>query len=236
VVRDRDEDLAAAWLANERLYHDREPDDHSVPAGYDFEVDAQVGQLVFGAADANRAAQLIEAMLAAARDEQDLKDIGIGPLENLLRDHGETLAPWVGTKANSYPRFRFALASCWPFESIAPIVDELTLHKGRTHGYWTTGLRLRCQVALTGGELLDAKLQPDVIGGESVWEDPDYLVYFDYWARDHSDATSVSKRLERALLARLEPSDCAVTSTVGPEQTWPPGARPGIDRPRRSRL
>jgi len=235
-VRDPDDDLAEAWLANERLYNDREPDGHSVPAGYDFEVDSRVSQRVIDGVDASRGAHLIEAMLAAARDEEDLKAIGIGPLENLLRDHGDTLASWVETKGRSYARFRFALASCWPFESIARIVDELALHKGKTHGYWTTGLRLRCQEVLTDGQLLDAKLQPDVVGGNSVWEDPDYHVYFDYWARDHADAISVGKRLEGALVARLERSACTVTSRVGPEPTWPRGARPGIDRPRRSRL
>ena len=236
MVGDPDADLAQAWLASERLYNDRKADDLSVPAGYDFQVESGVSQLLTEGADANRGARLIEAMLAAARDEADLKRIGIEPLENLLRHHGEQLLAWVDAESQSDARFRFALASCWPFDSIARIVDDLALHKGKTHGYWTTGLRLHCHEVLKNGELLDAKLQADVVGGDSVWEDPDHLVYFDFWARDQADAISVGERLEGTLLARLGRSGCTVVSRVGPEPTWPRGARLGIDHPMRSPL
>ncbi len=231
-----DKDLAKAWLANERLYRGLMPDDNSVPAGYDFAIEEQVSELLLEDADPHRGAMLIDQMLEAARDEYDLNQIGVVPLENLLRYHAAVLNPWIEKRAETSRRFRFALGSCWPFDSIRPIVDRLELHKGKTHGYWTMGLRLRCNRNPGSGQMLDAKLQPDVIGGEATVDGDGQVIYLDYWARDRVDAETVGNRLERAVLAQLDEYRCAVVSRVGPEQTWSSGARPGIDPPRRRTL
>jgi hypothetical protein len=87
-VSEADADLAKAWLANERLYSGRLPDDNSVPPDYDFAIEGQVSELIREDADPDRAAKLIDQMLEAARDEDDLSQIGVDPLENLLRYHG----------------------------------------------------------------------------------------------------------------------------------------------------
>jgi hypothetical protein len=234
IMSEADQDLAVAWLANERLYSGRAPDDNSVPAGYDFVIDGQVSELVFEDADPQRGAMLVDQMLETARDEEDLGRIGIDPLENLLRYHGELLSSWVENRAETSRRFRFALGSCWPFDSIRPVVDRLDLHKGKTHSYWTIGVRLRCGREPSSRELLEARLQPDVIGGGATVEAGDQIIYLDYWARDRADAETVGNRLEQAVLEQVAQYRCAVVRRVGPERTWPPGTRAGIDRPWRS--
>jgi hypothetical protein len=233
-VSEADADLAKAWLANERLYSGRLPDDNSVPPDYDFAIEGQVSELIREDADPDRGAKLIDQMLEAARDEDDLSQIGVDPLENLLRYHGAVLNSWVESQAEASGRFRFALRSCWPFDSIRPIVDRLELHKGKTHGYWTIGIRLRCNRHPGWAEMLDARLQPDVIGGGKTVEAGEPVSHLDYWARDRVEAETMGNQLERAVVAQLADYHCAVVSRVGPERTWSPGARPGIDPPMRS--
>jgi hypothetical protein len=225
-----DAELAAAWVANERLYGGRGPDDHSVPVGYDMVVAGDVQSLILG--DPIRGRDLIEAMLEIAESEDDLQRIGIGPLENLLREHGQALRPWVSESAESRLRFRYALGRCWPFESIQDIWKRLNSAKGRTHTYWTMGFRLRCEQEPSQRELLDAKLQEDVVGGATLIDAGDRIVYFDYWGRDRYDAEVIGERLLRTLVAALGRSACDVVGRVGPDLTWP-GTRPGVDRPTR---
>ena len=159
-----DLDLAEAWLSNERLYRGRGPDDHSVPDGYDFGVDARVYQL----AETNPAqtSELVMRMIDVAQDEEDLGEIGRGPLETVLRYHGESLAQWVSDRAETSPRFRFALAACWPFDPVKTTVDRLNLHRGNTHSYWTMAIRVRCTGSAPLSAFLDARLQRDVVGGD----------------------------------------------------------------------
>jgi hypothetical protein len=57
-MSEADQDLAVAWLANERLYSGRAPDDNSVPAGYDFAIDGEVSELVCEDADPRRGGKL----------------------------------------------------------------------------------------------------------------------------------------------------------------------------------
>ncbi|HEY1421521.1 MAG TPA: hypothetical protein VGG90_12540 [Candidatus Dormibacteraeota bacterium] len=225
------EDLAAAWLANERLYSGRDPDDHSLPERYDLTLAGDVDDLVLD--DPHRGVELVEKMLHLAEDETDLKRVGIGPLENLLRHQGEELASWVSDKADASARFRFALGSCWPFDPIRQVVDRLGLHKGETHTYWTVGIRVRCGREASASEVLDAKLQPDLVGGQFQQDGRDQVTYMDYWARDHIDAERVGERLIRTLLKRLGAHGCTEVSRTGPERTWS-GTRPGIDRPART--
>ncbi len=182
--------------------------------------------------DPYRGRTLIEKMLIAAESEDDLSRIGIDPLETLLRLHGAALHAWVAEAAESRVRFRFALKSCWPSESIQDVWERLDSAKGRTHTYWTMGFRLRCQRPTSLDELLDAKLQHDVVGGETRVDGKDRVLYFDYWARDRDDAARVGERLVQTLLAELSSSRCRPISVVGPELTWS-GTRPGIDRPAR---
>ncbi len=228
-----DQVLAAAWLANERLYLRPDPDDHSVPDGYDIDIQGQVLELVQTDLDPLRGARLVLKLLELAEDEWDLVSIGCGPLEILLRNHGDRYAAWADQLADANPRFRAALGHSNPHGAVVQTVDRLGLHKGRTHGYWTIAIELACVDRPPVAALLDARLLADVTGGAVTVDRDAWVMNVDYWARDREHATESANRIVDSVLARLAPYGCSSRRRATPEPAWRPGQRPGIDPPRR---
>jgi hypothetical protein len=228
-----DRALAAAWLANERLYLRPDPDDRSVPDGYDLDVKRQVLELVQTDLDPLRGARLVLKLLELAEDEWDLGSVGRDPLETLLRNHGDRFAAWADQLADASPRFRAALGHSYPHGAVAETVERLGLHKGATHAYWTIALELTCIDRPPLAALLDARLLPGVTGGAATLDRDAWIINVDYWARDLQDATESGNQIVDAFVARLAPYGCAVRRRATPEQAWRPGERPGIDPPRR---
>jgi hypothetical protein len=66
--------------------------------------------------DPDRAVPVIRALVAEAKDEEELALIGAGPLEDLLRRQGPQAIAHVEAAAQADSRFRFALAGVWPSE------------------------------------------------------------------------------------------------------------------------
>lgn len=228
-----DRALAAAWLANERLYLRPDPDDRSIPDGYDIDVKGNVLEVVQTDVDPLRGAGLVLTLLELAEDESDLASIGLDPLETLLRNHGDRFAAWADQLADTNPRFRAALGHVYAHGTVVQTVDRLDLHKGKTHSYWTVTLELRCIDRPPSAALLDARLLPGVTGGSATTDGEAWIINIDYWARDLKDATESAHRIADAVVARLAPYGCAVHRRAAPEPTWRPGDRPGIDPPKR---
>ena len=59
------------------------------------------------------ALDLVAALLDAARDDEEVGEVGAGPLEDLLAQHGSALAEEVERLAGREPRFRAALRAVW---------------------------------------------------------------------------------------------------------------------------
>jgi len=228
-----DQALAAAWLANERLWLRHDPDLRSVPDGYDIDLKGQVLELMQTALDPLRGARLVLKLLELAEDESDLRSIGSDPLETLLRNHADRFAAWADQLAGSSPRFRAALGHSYPHGPVVDTVDRLGLHKGATHAYWTIALELTCIDRPPMAALLDARLLPGVTGGAARLDREAWIMNVDYWARDRQDATESANRIVDAVVARLAPYSCTVRRRATPERVWRPGERPGIDPPRR---
>jgi hypothetical protein len=228
-----DQALAAAWLENERLYVRPNPDDHSLPDGYDVNIQGQVLELMQTDLDPLRGARLVLKLLALAEDEGDLGSIGRGPLETLVRNHSDYFAAWADQLAETNPRFRAALGHAYPHGAVAQTVERLGLHKGRTHGYWTIAIELACVDRPPVAALLDARLLAGVTGGAATADRDAWIINVDYWARDLNDATESGNRIVDAMVARLAPYGCTVRRRAAPEPAWRTGERPGIDPPRR---
>src|SRR5260370_17360902 len=79
-----DKALAAAWLANERLYLRPDPDDRSIPDGYDIDVKGNVLELVQTDVDPLLGARLVLTLLEPAPAPSDLRPTRLHPLEPLL--------------------------------------------------------------------------------------------------------------------------------------------------------
>jgi len=103
-------------------------------------------------------------LLDLAENNCDLQSIGVGPLETLLRNHGDRFAEWADQLADTNPRFRAAHSASWPQMATAGIHDRLDFHKGRTHSYWTIGFELDCPQAPSAATLLDSRLLPGTTG------------------------------------------------------------------------
>jgi hypothetical protein len=228
-----DRALAAAWLANERLYLRPDPDDRSIPDGYDIDVKGNVLELVQTDVDPLRGARLVLTLLELAQDESDLASIGLDPLETLLRNHGDRFAAWADQIADTNPRFRAALGHVYAHGAVVQTVERLELHKGETHTYWAVPLELTCIDRPPSAALLDARLLPGVTGGSATANGDAWIINIDYWARDLQDATESAHRIADAVVARLAPYGCTVRRRATPEPTWRPGERPGIDPPKR---
>ena len=71
--------------------------------------------------DPERAVVVIRALVAEAKDDDELAVIGAGPLESLLRQQGPQAIALVEAAAAEDPRFRFALAGVWPSERNAEV-------------------------------------------------------------------------------------------------------------------
>ena len=64
--------------------------------------------------------------MAATTDEKVLCDVGAGPLESLVRDHGAQFIEWFEMAARSEANFRVALSYVWASGSaVAPRLDAL---------------------------------------------------------------------------------------------------------------
>lgn len=228
-----DSPLAAAWLANERLYRRPDPDDHSAPDRYDTDIADQVLELVQTNEDPLRGARLVLKLFELAGDEWDLRRIGSGPLETLLREHGDRFSAWADQLADTSPRFRAALQAAYPHGAVVQTVDRLGLHKGLTHGYWTIAIELGCVNRPPVAALLDARLIAGATGGDATVAGDAWIINVDYWARGLEDATESGNRIVDAVVARLAPYGCTVRRRAAPQRTWRPGDRPGIDPPKR---
>lgn len=228
-----DQALAEAWLANERLYLRPDPDDHSVPEDYDIEIQGELLELVQTDLDPLRGARLVLKLLELAQDEWDLTAVGGGPLETLLRCHGDRFARWADQLADMNPRFRAALEHSYPYEATARTVDRFGLHKGRPHSYWTVAIQLTYVDQPPAAALLDARLLVGVTGGAATVDGNALIINVDYWARDLVDATESADRIVDAVVARLAPYGCTVSRRATPQRTWGSGQRPGIDPPHR---
>ena len=66
--------------------------------------------------DPEGALPVIRALVAEAKDDEELAVIGAGPLETLLRCQGPQAISLVEVAAAEDRRFRFALAGVWPSE------------------------------------------------------------------------------------------------------------------------
>ena len=76
----------------------------------DAEADDEVLEILYDGDDLNRAWTVITEIVRLAPDE-DLVYVGAGPLETLLREHGDQLAELVEAAAATDLRFRTALSS-----------------------------------------------------------------------------------------------------------------------------
>lgn len=66
------------------------------------------------------------AIVAATTDERALSNVGAGPLETLVRNHGAQFIDRIEMAARSDAKFRFALSCVWASDSpVAPRLDAL---------------------------------------------------------------------------------------------------------------
>jgi hypothetical protein len=69
---------------------------------------------------------VIRAIVVATTDEKALCDVGAGPLETLVRDHGAQFIDRIESAARSDANFRLALSCVWASGSaVAPRLDAL---------------------------------------------------------------------------------------------------------------
>lgn len=66
---------------------------------------------------------VIRAIVAATTDEKALCDVGAGPLETLVREHGPQFIERIEMAARSDANFRLALSCVWPSDS--PVASRL---------------------------------------------------------------------------------------------------------------
>ena len=64
---------------------------------------------------------LVQALVDASRDNNDLGFVAAGPIEDLLRHHGDHIIERIEAAASGRPAFRLALSGVWP-SSIPPSV------------------------------------------------------------------------------------------------------------------
>jgi hypothetical protein len=72
----------------------------------------------------------IRALVAEARNDEELAFIGAGPVEDLLRKQGPESIDAVEAAAASDARFRFALAGAWPEETHPDVWKRVTVALG----------------------------------------------------------------------------------------------------------
>ena len=103
-----DESLAVEWLQNERLWRRGNTGRGRVPEGYNLDIDGWARELVETDLDPERGWQLVLNMVRKAEDNEDLRQIGDGPLYLLVRNHPEFLQR-VQEAAGGDPRLQKAL-------------------------------------------------------------------------------------------------------------------------------
>jgi hypothetical protein len=108
-------EVAAAWCGR----------NGADPAGWVF-------SFVFGLCrEAPEAAvRLIRALVAEAQTDQELVNVGAGPLEALLRQRGPEAISAVEVAAAEDARFRLALAGVWPSEQHPDVWKRWTVALG----------------------------------------------------------------------------------------------------------
>jgi hypothetical protein len=113
----QDEQMARGWLHNERRWRDKGYGPKSVPAGYDLDLDGRVRELVQTELDPERGWNLLMMMFRLAADDEDIKAIALGPLDEFVRNHGDAFYERIDKRTEEDYKFRSALASTlggWP--------------------------------------------------------------------------------------------------------------------------
>jgi hypothetical protein len=83
---DGDSDLVVRWLANVRAPRSKQPQ------SVDDDADDDVLAILVDDSDPDRGWDLVMRMIQSARDEYELRQVGIQAMETLLRESGDKLA------------------------------------------------------------------------------------------------------------------------------------------------
>lgn len=111
-LSESDRELADRWLSNVRVRLARvgspEPDPSSPLRRIDEDADDDVLAIVADDSDPERGWSFVNHLLQSARDEPEIRQIGIDALETLLRESGDQLADLFRVSIRSDKRLREA--------------------------------------------------------------------------------------------------------------------------------
>ena len=115
------EDLARRWLLNQRARR------WDQSRWLDLDAHDEVTALMVLSDDPQPGWDLVRALVRQSENPQDIADIGIGPLEDLLRNHGPALLERTEQLARADPQFRRALHGINTREPITSMLRRLKI-------------------------------------------------------------------------------------------------------------
>jgi hypothetical protein len=117
-MADENVELARRWLVHMRHVRDRQET-------LDIDLDDALMEFMLTDIDPERGWEIVVALFQLAGTERDIRVIAAGPLESLLREHGELLVGRVERVARTDSRFREALRGIYRNGPIADLVARL---------------------------------------------------------------------------------------------------------------
>ncbi len=128
-----DRELAARWLANQRLCRPEAGRERELPVeipdGFDHDADGAVLNLMVEDLDVQRAWRLVRLMLQLAQDEYEISQVAIGALETLLHNNGDALVGDVEEAIQADKRFRKALRGIYLNGKVRELAQREGLHR-----------------------------------------------------------------------------------------------------------